>query len=187
MDKRFVKLNDVAEVITGIAADNTDGRYSYFYYQPNNFIESGEVTDLTVVKRNELVQERQLIKMGDILVKRLNPNYPLLISELPGDSIVSPNLYIVRGGPGIIPEYLAFLFEQSSVLSQITQLSGANAAIKAISAKKLVDISIPLIPTEKQVLIGKWWTLAKRRKKLLMEYISETDKLTTTMAERIFL
>jgi restriction endonuclease S subunit len=186
MDLKQVRLDEVAEVITGVATDiKTDGAYSYYYYQPNNFVESGQVTELTLIKRDEPVQERQLLKTGDVLVKRLNPNFPLFISELPGDSIASTNLYIVRGGPNIIPEYLAFLFEQSSVLTQISQLSGVNTAIKAISAKKLMDISVPLLPIEKQVAVGKWWMLVKKQKKLLIEYIAETDKLTSALSEKI--
>lgn len=188
MNTRQVKLDEVAEIITGVAASKgSEGPYHYFYYQPNSFTESGEVIELADVVRNELVPERHLVRIGDVLVKRLNPNFPLLVSELSGDSIVSTNLYIVRAKSGIVPEYVAFLFEQSSVLTQVSQFSGANSVIKAISAKKLMDITIPLLPIEKQDLVGKWWTLVKKRKKLLTEYIDETDKLTASISERIFL
>lgn len=188
MNVQEIKLNDVAEIITGVAINkNFEGPYHYFYYQPNSFLESGEVVELPSITRNEPVTERQLLRIGDVLVKRLNPNFPFFVSELSGDSIVSTNLYIIRGKPGIVPEYLAFLFEQSSVLAQISQFFGASSAIKAISAKKLMDISIPLLPFEKQDLVGKWWVLVKKRKKLLSDYITEFDKLTTAISERIFL
>lgn len=188
MNTRQVKLDEVAEIITGFAASkDSEGPYHYFYYQPNSFTESGEVIELTDIVRNESVAERNLLRIGDVLVKRLNPKFPLLVSELSGDSIVSTNLYIVRAKPGIVPEYIAFLFEQSSVLTQVSQFSGASSVIKAISAKKLMDITIPLLPIEKQDLVGKWWALVKKRKRLLSEYNNETDKLAAAISERIFL
>jgi len=188
MNVKHIKLDEVAEIITGVAANADDeGEYRYFYYQPNSFLESGEVVELASILRSEPVSERQLLKIGDVLVKRLNPNFPLFVSRLTGESIASTNLYIVRGKSCVVPEYLAFLFEQSSVLTQITQFSGASSVIKAISAKKLNDITIPLLPFEKQVLVGKWWTLVKRRKKLFSEYITEYDKLTTAITEKILL
>jgi len=188
MQTRQTRLYEVAEIITGVATSrNVEGTYRYFYYQPNSFIESGEVVELSSIARKEPVSERQLVQIGDVLVKRLNPNFPLFVSELSGESIVSTNLYIIRSKPDIVPEYLAFLFEQSSVLAQVSQLSGASSAIRAISAKKLMDITIPILPIEKQDLVGKWWMLVKKRKRLLFEYMAESDKLISVITEKILM
>ena len=188
MKARQIKLNEVAEIITGVAiSTSVEGLHRYFYYQPNSFLESGEVVELSSITRKEPVSERQLVRIGDVLVKRLNPNFPLFVSDLSGESIVSTNLYIIRGKSDIVPEYLAFLFEQPSVLNQISQFSGASSAIKAISAKKLMDITIPILPIEKQDLIGKWWKLVKKRKQLLSAYIAENDRLISAVTEKIYM
>ena len=186
MKTRQIKLCEAAEIITGVPANTSEeGSYQYFYYQPNSFIESGKVVELSSIVRKEPVSKRQLVQIGDVLVKRLNPNFPLFVSGLSGESVVSTNLYIIRSKSDVVPEYLAFLFEQSSVLTQISQFSGASSAIRAISANKLMDITIPVLSIEKQDLIGKWWKLVKKRKQLLSEYIIESDKLISVIAEKI--
>jgi len=188
MIPQHIKLNEVAEIITGVAINvGVEGPYKYFYYQPNSFLEDGKVVELSTIARKEPISERQLVRIGDVLVKRLNPNFPLFVSEVLGDSIVSTNLYIIRGGSDIVPQYLALLFEQASVLTQISQLSGASSAIKAISAKKLMDITIPNLPKERQVVIGKWWELTKKRKQLLYAYMAETDRSVSAIIEKIFM
>lgn len=186
MEARHIRLCEVAEIITGIVEDKgVEGALQYRCYQPNSFSESGEISALPIINRKEIVSERHLVKEGDVLVKRLNPNFPLLIVSPPEDSVVSSNLFILRGGQGIISAYLAFLFEQPSILAQITQLSGANSAIKAISAKKLKDVTLPVLPLDKQEQIGEWWAFGKKRKRLLYEYIAENDRLMAAVAESI--
>jgi restriction endonuclease S subunit len=186
MKTHQVRLREIAEIITGIAEDKSvEGAFRYSCYQANSFSESGEISELPIITRKEVVSERQLVKEGDVLLKRLNPNFPLLVVEPPEDSVVSSNLFILRAGGGILPSYLAFLFEQPNILAQVTQISGANSAIKAISAKKLKDITLPILPLDIQALTGKYWGSGKRRKKLLLEYISENDRLMATVADSI--
>ena len=182
-----MRLSEVADIITGITNSDVNGPFQYFYYQPNSFSESGTVVELSKISRNEPVSERQLIRIGDVLVKRLNPNFPLFISELLGESVISTNLYVIRAKSGTAPEYLAFLFEQSSVLIQIAQFSGANSVIKAISVNKLKDVMIPVLPFEQQELVGKWWNLVKRRKQLMASYLAETDRLVAAKVEEILM
>lgn len=186
METQQTMLCEVAEIITGIAEDKgCDGAFRYRCYQPNSFSEYGDTSELPIIFRKEAVSEWQLVKEGDVLVKRLNPNFPLLIVGPPENSVVSSNLFILRCGKNIKPAYLAFLFEQPSILAQIAQLSGANAAIKAISAKKLQNITLPVLPLDQQELIGNWWAVGKKRKQLLREYITENDRLMAVVAENI--
>lgn len=183
---RQIKLCDIAEIITGVVEDSgADGAFRYNCYQPNSFSESGEISELPIIRRKEVISERHLVKEGDVLVKRLNPNFPLLVAEPPESSVVSSNLFILRCGKGVLPMYLAFLFEQPSILVQITQFSGANSVVKAISAKKLKDASLPIVSLDKQEQIGKLWALGKRRKQLLFEYITQNDRLMAAVADCI--
>ena len=187
MKTQQTKLSEVAEIVTGIAEDKGgEGAFAYRCYQPNSFSEGGEISELPIITKKEMVSERQLVRAGDVLVKRLNPNFSLLVLSPLKDSVVSSNLFILRAGQSIMPVYLAFLFEQPNILAQGTQLSGASSAIKALSAKKLEDIIIPVLPREKQEQIGKWWESGKKRKKLLLEYITESDRFVTAVVENIF-
>ncbi|MEL7570765.1 MAG: hypothetical protein AAGU14_09435 [Eubacteriaceae bacterium] len=77
------------------------------------------------------------------------------------------------------------LFEQSSVLSYIEHISGTAVAIKAISAKKLADMMIPMIPIEKQKALGELWRLSKRQKRLLQEYMFESERFLSGLVETI--
>ena len=186
MEMQQTRLCEVAEIITGVIEDKSlDGVFRYRCYHPNSFSEGGEISELPIITRKEVVSERQLVKEGDVLVKRLNPNFPLLIVEPLGNSVVSSNLFILRGGQDIMPIYLAFLFEHPGILAQITQLSGASSPIKAISAKKLMDLTLPVLPIEKQKQIGKWWALGKKRKRILLEYLAENDRLMSAAADKI--
>ena len=187
MEMRQIRLCEVAEIVTGIAEDKgCEGAFAYRCYQPNSFSECGEISELPIITREERVSQRQLVKEGDVLVKRLNPSFPLLVLSPHEASVVSSNLFILRAGQSVIPIYLAFLFEQPNILAQGTQLSGANSAIKALSAKKLENVTIPVVPLEKQEQIGKWWKIGKKRKKLLHEYINESDRLMAAVVDNIY-
>lgn len=186
MKPQQVKLYQVSEIITGIVEDkNVEGAISYPCYQPNSFSEGGELSELPFIMRKDVVFERQLVKEGDVLVKRLNPNFPLLVAKPPENSVVSSNLFIIRAGPEIVPAYLAFLFEQPSILTQISQISGVNTAIKAVSSNKLKNVIIPIVSTPMQEQIGQLWVSGKKRKKLLLEYILENDRLMAAVADHI--
>lgn len=186
MKPKQARLYEVSEIITGIVEDkNGEGIFRYPCYQANSFSDSGEVFDLSTITKKEAVSERQFVREGDVLIKRLNPNFPLLVVDPPEEGVISSNLFIIRAGPDIEPSYLAFLFEQASILLQITQISGASFAIKAVSAKKLKNVVIPVFSFDMQQQIGQWWVSGKRRKKLLLQYISENDRLMATVADTI--
>ena len=58
-------------------------------------------------------------------------------------------------------------------------------AIKAISAKKLMGITIPLLEISRQRALGNYWLLSKKRKQLLARYIYENDRLLAVMADKL--
>jgi len=70
-------------------------------------------------------------------------------------------------------------------LSQIEHLSGTAAIIKAISAKKLAEIVIPIPPIRTQQILGQLWMLEKRHRKLLIDYVTESERFFSAIAERI--
>lgn len=182
VNSEAVCLNRVAEVIPGIAdLRDVNGNYQYALYQPTSFSETGMINELQFFQREEMLSDKLILKPGDVLMKRLNPNFVLLISETGTASTVSQNLFIIRPGSEIHPAYLGYLLEQKDVLSQIEQLSGSSAAIKAISQKKLLDVVLELVPMEQQRIIGELWLLGKKHKQLLQQLIIENDKLLASL------
>ena len=183
----FKPLKYVADVIAGVAGFEESGNYCYSVVQPNSFGETGDMDAPTIQRRAEQVTPQQILQEGDILVKRLNPSYVYIFSGEKTEFVASSNLVVVRprGDCDIDTFYLGFLLEQKDILGQIEQVTGSSAAIKAISIKKLADISIPVVPIEDQRRIGEVWKLSRKRKQLLNEYITESDKLVSMLATRI--
>lgn len=179
-------LCDVATIITGVTegGEQTDS-VRYFCFQPNSFNELGEVSPLPTILRKDPVKDEQLVGVGDVLVKRLNHNFPFLVQETMPETVVSPNLFIVRPGPEIDSAYLAFLLGQEGALMQIQHLSGSSSGIKAISTKKLMEVTVPIVPMEKQKALGNLWQLTRQRKRLLNEYATESDRQLSAAADQI--
>ena len=175
------RLGEVAEIVPGAGDDRRrEGKYQYFYYQPNNLSDACSV--LPTIFRNEPVSEKQLVRNGDIIIKRLNHDRTHVVTKVEKPSTISQNLFIVRiDETKCLPEYLAFLFEQQEVILQTSQMSGSAAPIRALSVKMLADISIPIIALEKQQALGSVWRLAKRRQSLLRKLEAENNRLMTAV------
>ena len=95
------------------------------------------------------------------------------------------NLLVIRPRDNIDPFYLGYLLEQKEIIGQVLHVTGNTAAIKAISIKKLADITVPLISKEEQTKVGEVWRLSRKRKQLLNEYMAEGDRLVSMMASKI--
>lgn len=182
------KLSDIADIIAGVHEDkyiSEKSGFEYCYIQPNQLSEDGSIQLTTTVFKKEKIQSNQLVKNGDILIKRLNPNIALVVSNITKPTIVSINLFIIRPSNEVVPEYLACLLEYAGVLSQVEHLSGTTASIKAISAQKLADVRIPIISVEKQKTLGQIWYLTKQKKKLLQSYIQESEKFLSALVNEL--
>lgn len=187
MKTKETQLCEVAEIISGTAEDKAmaSGQYKYRYLQPNSFDENGDTGEFSIIYKDIPVPDSQLLALNDIIIKRLNPKYPFVVSSLPEPTLISQNLFIIRPKAKIYAAYLAFLFEQANVLSQIEHLIGSMVAIKAISAKKLMNITMPLLAMDKQVIIGNYWILSKKRKQLLAQYMHENDRILAVAADKL--
>lgn len=181
------QLYEVAEIIPGTVEDKTtdSGRYEYRYLQPNSFDENGGTGEYSIIYKEIPVPNSQQVAINDIIIKRLNPKYPFVVTLLAEPTLISQNLFIIRPKADIYAPYLACLFEQANVLSQIEHLIGSMVAIKAISAKKLMGITVPLLEIDKQVALGNYWLLSKKRKQLLVRYMEENDRLLAVTADRL--
>lgn len=179
------KLGSVAEILAGVTGLGEDGAYAYRVIQPNSFSDTGELDELETQTRKDAAASQLVLRVGDILVKRLNPSFVYIVSDSEAGAVASQNLLVVRPGAGIDPQYLACLLEQKEAIGQVEHVSGTAAAIKAISQKKLAEIQIPVVPLAEQRKLGEIWRISRKRKALLREYITENDRLVSMLASKI--
>ena len=180
-----IRLGDVADIMAGMPGFTDDGRYGYCVVQPNSFTDTGLMNEVDVQRRSDELTDKQLLCVGDILVKRLNPSFVHVVTLESVGMVASQNLLVVRPGAEIDPDYLGYLLEQKDILGQVEHVTGSAAAIKAVSVKKLAGITIPVIPLPEQRKVGAIWKLSRKRKQLLNEYMSENDRLVSLLASQI--
>lgn len=185
MDSTEKRLGDVAEIMAGLTGFSDKGKYRYNVVQPNSFTDTGLMNEVDVQRRNDELAEKQLLSVGDILVKRLNPSFVHVVTLESVGMVASQNLLVVRPGTEIDPDYLGYLLEQKEILGQVEHVSGSAAAIKAVSVKKLAGITIPVISLAEQRKVGAIWKLSRKRKQLLNEYMTENDRLVSLLASQI--
>lgn len=185
VDSTEKRLGDVAEIMAGLTGFADKGRYRYSVVQPNSFTDTGLMNEVDVQRRSDELAEKQLLSVGDILVKRLNPSFVHVVTLESVGMVASQNILVVRPGAEIDPDYLGYLLEQKDILGQVEHVTGSAAAIKAISVKKLAGITIPVIPMADQRKVGEIWKLSRKRKQLLNDYMAESDRLVSMLASKI--
>ena len=178
-------LGDVAEIMAGLTGFADKGKYRYSVVQPNSFTDTGLMNEVDVQRRSDELTNKQLLSVGDILVKRLNPSFVHVVAMESVGMVASQNILVVRPGAEIDPDYLGYLLEQKDILGQVEHVTGSAAAIKAVSVKKLAGITIPVIPLLEQRKVGAIRKLSRKRKQLLIEYMTENDRLMSLLASQI--
>lgn len=185
MDSTEKRLGDVAEIMAGLTGFSDKGKYRYNVVQPNSFTDTGLMNEADVQRRGDELADKQLLSVGDILVKRLNPSFVHVVTLKSVGLVASQNLLVVRPGQEIDPDYLGYLLEQKDILGQVEHVTGSTTAIKAVSVKKLAGITIPVIPLTEQRKVGAVWKLSRKRKQLLNEYMTENDRMVSLLASQI--
>lgn len=185
VDSTGKRLGDVAEIMAGLTGFADKGKYRYSVVQPNSFTDTGLMNEVDVQRRSDELTNKQLLAVGDILVKRLNPSFVHVVALESVGMVASQNILVVRPGAEIDPDYLGYLLEQKDILGQVEHVTGSAAAIKAVSVKKMASITIPVIPLLEQRKVGAIWKLSRKRKQLLNEYMTENDRLMSSLVSQI--
>ena len=185
MDAVEKRLGDIAEIMTGTTGFSDNGRCCYRVIQPNSFDDTGALGVVETQTREEEIAAQQQLRLGDILVKRLNPSFVYIVVPESAGMVASQNLLIVRPGPSVDSLYLGFWLEQKEVMGQVEHVIGSSAAIKAVSTKKLAEVTVPIVSIEDQRRIGAVWQLSRRRKQLLRDYLAENDRMVSILASKI--
>ena len=92
------QLCEVAEIISGTVEDKAaaSGQYKYCYLQPNSFDENGDTGEFSTIYKDVPIPDNQLLALNDIIIKRLNPKYPFVVTSLSEPTLISQNLFIIR-------------------------------------------------------------------------------------------
>ena len=161
-------LGDVAEIIAGIPEEKkkSDKEYKYFCIQPSHLNDNNKLLKFDVVYRAKPINEKALVKKGDILIKRLSPSSINLVMDNYKNAYVTSNIIIVRGNEKIISDYLAAILEVQG-LRTLKHHTKRGVTVQTISKKELSNINIPLPDIKTQKLLGKMWLLNKNKQKLL--------------------
>ena len=152
-------LGELAEIIFSFPERGEDrGKWlSAISLQEDNYI--GEIKDEFELKTNPIYK----ICKGDILVKRIQPQYVNYISDNI-DAYVGVNLIIIRAKENIDKKYLAYLLETN--LNKL-YVDTSRSVLSAINRKSFEELNFAELPSiAKQKAIGELWWLAKEKKKL---------------------
>lgn len=180
---KSVKLGKIADILNGIPDSkkfkpvNNVNTITYKFIQPKHLGIFNDIHSVSEINRTIPVDDNYYIRKNDILLKRLNPDMATLISEDILNATFSSNLFLIRVTKDYYPSYIACLLENHGIAWLNTNIVGSAAPIKSISLKALAELDIPVIDYNKQKAIGQMWLLCKKRKQLVINLISEDQRL----------
>lgn len=164
-------LKDTAEIIFSFPekgpADDTKWIYAACLQEDNKIIELKTDCELSLSSEYK-------VKKGDIVVKRIQPQFVNYIAE-DLDAYIAQNLVIVRSGENVNPKYLAYVLEMS--LGKLYK-DMMGSVLTAINRKGFDELEIgELPPMQEQEAIGELWWLTKEKKKLYEALLQKEKQL----------
>ena len=176
---RKTTIGECAEIISGVLPNwkpNQTAQYSYTAVQPGQLTADGLTGDFGTVFRDIPCADSQFLRGGDILIKRLNPDCAVVFHEHSNPVVASSNVFAIRAGEKLVPAFLAFLLDGSSLMHRIAQRSWVETTVSAVTAQQIANCEIPLPPLELQYKLGELWKLNKKEEKLLRGLLAENAR-----------
>lgn len=163
-------LGEIADIIFSFPEKGVEETADWVYpafLEENNII-AGIKTE-NEMTTNSLCK----IKVGDIIIKRIQPQFVNYIAE-DLNAYIGQNLVIVRSRKKIEPKYLAYILERD--LNKLYR-DTAGAILTAINRKCFDEFDVgELPPIDRQRAIGELWWLNKERKKLYKELLEKENR-----------
>ena len=164
-------LKDMAEIIFSFPekgqADDTKWIYAACLQEDNKIIGFKTEEELTT-------NPAYKVQTGDIIVKRIQPQFVNYIAE-DIDAYIAQNLVIIRGRNSVNPKYLAYILEIS--LGKLYK-DMTGSVLTAINRKGFDELDIGELPqVEEQKAIGELWWLSKEKKKLYETLLQKEKQL----------
>lgn len=181
-----VPLGEVTSILPGLFPQETRTAEPIVYpaVLPQQLTESGIIGEFGEVFRDAPCTPAQILRSGDLLLRRLNPEFAVSFEETGASVVPSANVYVIRPRHGLDPNFLEFLFSKTGLLKRSLRLEGLKTTA-AITLAQLSDCLIPLPPIDVQWEIGGLWKLAQKRKRLLLQFMEENDRLLNAIGSRI--
>ena len=180
---QITKLGAIARIMSGFPDKNLDRQrqivngIKYSFVQPNHLGDYNNIKQCTTIISSRVISEGYFLRPQDILVKRLNPDSPTLISQEFKNTIFSSNLFLIRVADQYAPTYIAAILEHYNQMWQNSNTIGKVTVPNTISQKALAGIEVVKLPWAEQNKIGAIWIMMKHRKKLLHDLLDEDAKL----------
>jgi restriction endonuclease S subunit len=164
-----IKLKDVAEIKFCLVNTSKDkSRKETKWLTPANLLDDNIINGFTMDNRYT-ADESVRVGKEDIIVKRISPSFVNFIDVIEDGVYASNNLILIKPKKDVNPKYLSFIMNDN-----IKGIANAciGATIPAIGRTELENLSIPLLPLEKQIALGEIWhdnIKLKKLKKRLVE------------------
>jgi len=170
------KLEEIADIIIGIneARGKKSGEFTYHMVTPANLDDSNDFDRLEPVNLETEVGDHNLVRRGDLLIKRVSPNFVTLVTGEVSNVVVSGNMLIIRCHQSVVPAFLAGYLELRG-LEALKHYTERGMIMHSVSKRELNEFMIPLPDMETQKVLGELWLLNKRKRDLLSR-LSERER-----------
>lgn len=179
-------ITECAEIISGLVEQKDAEAILYEAVLPSQITPAGFIPEYGKIQRMP-TSDMPFLNTGDVIIKRLNPDCAVVFEDESVQALPSANLFVIRPNSDILDSYyLAFILDSSKTLSRISQRSGIDTKVSAISMTQIANCEIPLPPLDRQQKLGAFWKCAKERNRLLREMISGNNQLLQTISENLY-
>jgi restriction endonuclease S subunit len=186
-------LDKLADISTGLVIQRKEAllehevEKKYQMLTLKSFNEYGWINkrDIEEFKSNEILDDRYLTKVGDVII-RLTAPYTAIPINKEYEGFVTPSQFcIIRiKSKKILPDYLAYTLNAEIIRNKFIRTS-LGATIPVIRMGALKDTEIPLLDMEKQNKISLIRTLMIKDKYLRMDLDNEIDKMNKQIELRL--
>ncbi len=185
-----MRLKDCANIRTGLILSRklSEEDFNYKYNAINlTSVYNGFINKETLdtFKTKEKLKEDYLTKEDDIVVRLTKPYTAILITKETENIVISSNfLKITCDKEKVLPQYLYWLLNTEKIKHKIFQDATSNI-LDAVTATTYSNLSLNLVPIDKQFIIGNLYLLSLKENKLISKLQEEKFKLNNAIIKKI--
>ena len=109
-----------------------------------------DMTETYYAPDKELLNQK-----NDIVVKRITPTFVNYVDYMPNEIYAGNNLIVISPKQDVYSKYLAMVLNEK--IETLSESSSVGAVMISVRRQHLEDVIIPLLPYEKQILVGDLW------------------------------
>lgn len=153
---KHLRLSEIAEIKFCVVSPGRTKtqEMTTMLLQCANFLRNNTVI-YEATATNYAPDDELLIKKDDIVVKRISPMFVNYIDYIPNEMYAGNNLIVITPKQEVYSKYLAMQLNER--IESLSESSSVGAVMKSVSRQHLEEVMIPLLPYEKQILVGDLW------------------------------